>query len=161
MSTETEHVSTGTAEPMYVNAIVAGIVAGLVFGVMIQFVLERMTTIGALYTLGEPSLSIGWIAHIAHSGLFAVVYALVTRHDAVSAYADGVTTGVATGAAFGFLLWFVNIGFVWPVWLNLVSIGLETLPVPYHADAMKPLVGHLVWGGLMGGLYPLLGSVRR
>lgn len=159
MSTHTESVSSRRFGPLYVNAIVAGIAAGLVFGLMIQFVLGRMTTIGALYTLGEPSLSIGWIAHVVHSAVFAIVYALVTRLDPVQAYADRATTGVVTGAAFGFLLWFVNIGFLWPVWLNAVGVG--SLPVPYHAQAIRPLIGHLIWGGLLGVVFPLLGSLRR
>lgn len=159
MSTDTEQIQTRTFGPLYANATLAGVAAGVVFGVMIQFVLGRMTTIGALYTLGDPSLSIGWIAHMIHSGLFAIVYALATRLDALRAYADAPTTGVVTGAAFGFVLWFVNIGFLWPVWLNAVGVG--SLPVPYHAEAIRPLVGHLIWGGLLGVLFPLFGAVRR
>lgn len=159
MSTGTETTRPRMFGPKYASAAVAGLLAGLVFGLLIQFVLERMTAIGALYTLGDPSVSVGWIAHLVHSAVFALVYAAVTRLGPLPAYADAAPTGVLTGAAFGFALWFVNIGFVWPVWLN--AVGFQTLPVPYHAQAVRPLAGHLVWGGLLGGLFPLLVALRR
>lgn len=158
MATETATLEGESTSDRLVNTVVAGVVAGLVFGVMIQFVLERMTAIGALYTLGDPSLSVGWVAHIVHSVVFALVYAQVTRLGPLPEYADGPVTGAATGAAFGFLLWFVNIGFVWPVWLN--AVGFAGLPVPYHAEAVQPLVGHLVWGVLLGSILPLVSGLR-
>jgi two-component system OmpR family sensor kinase len=148
----------GTDDARYLTAAVAGVVAGLVFGVMIQFVLERMVIIGAMYTLGEPSLSVGWMAHLVHSAVFGVVYAGLGGLGVYGGLADDPKTGVATGAAFGFALWFVNIGFLWPVWLNLVGVG--TLAVPYHFEAVRPLVGHLVWGGILGVLFPLLGDLQ-
>jgi uncharacterized membrane protein YagU involved in acid resistance len=150
-------VTTGPEDDLdggYTSAAVAGLLAGVVFGVMIQFVLERMTTIGALYTLGEPSLSVGWLAHLVHSAVFAVVYAGLARFGVFGSYADRLPSGVATGAAFGFVLWFVNIGLVWPVWLN--TVGVSQLAVPYHLQAQQPLVGHLLWGGILGALVPVL-----
>ena len=160
MATDVRRETAGGSRSSPVNAAIAGVTAGLVFGLMIQFVLGRMTTIGALYTLGEPSLSIGWIAHVVHSAVFAVVYVQVTRAEPLRAYADVPTTGVATGAVFGFALWFVNIGFLWPVWLNLVTPAGD-LAMPYHAQAIRPLVGHLVWGGMLGVLFPLLDGIGR
>lgn len=155
-TTETTAVDPGRSNETYVNAAVAGIV----FGLIIQFVLQRMTAIGALYTLGEPSLSIGWIAHIAHSGIFAVVYAMGTRYGPLPGLADSPLTGVLTGAGFGLLLWLVNIGFIWPVWLN--AVGVSQLSVPYLLpEAARPLIGHFVWGSLLGGIFPTLGALRE
>jgi hypothetical protein len=156
MATRTE-----TEEPhghggLYVEAAVAGVIAGVVFGLIIQFALGRMTTIGALFTLGEQNLAVGWAAHLVNSAIFALVYALVTRLAALRARADAPATGLVTGAGYGFVLWFVNIGFVWPVWLNAVGVGSH--PVP-NFGAVGPLAGHLVWGALLGVLFPLL--VRR
>lgn len=132
------------------RAAIAGVLAGLVFGVMIQFVLGRMTAIGAMYTLGDPSLSVGWAAHLGHSAIFGVLFGVLAWSRAVG---DRVATpgGAAlAGGTFGALLWAVNIGFIWPVWLNTVGVG-GGLPVPYVAP--RPLVGHLVWGVLLGVLY--------
>lgn len=133
-------------------AVLAGVAAGIVFGVLIQFFLDRMTAIGALYTLGEPSLSVGWIAHLAHSAIFALVFAVVTWAEPLAGYVREPSTGLLAGAGYGALLWFVNLGFLWPVWLN--TVGLMDLSVPYFT--VRPLVGHLVWGALFGLLYPVL-----
>lgn len=156
MATETETVETGGFGGLYVDAAVAGLAAGIVFGAVIQFVLGRMTAVGALYTLGEPSLSVGWVAHMGHSALFAIIFGLVTRVGALREYVRAPTTGLALGVAFGAALWLVNIGFVWPVWLN--TIGVMDLPVPYLAP--RPLVGHLVWGAILGAAFPLLRARR-
>lgn len=149
---------TGTEDPvgygdLYVEAAVAGVTAGVVFGLFIQFALGRMTTIGALFTLGEQHLTVGWTAHLLNSAIFALVYALLTRLSPLRSLADAPATGLTTGAAYGVGLWFVNIGFVWPLWLN--AVGVTSLPVP-NLGALGPLAGHLVWGALLGVLFPLL-----
>jgi uncharacterized membrane protein YagU involved in acid resistance len=138
---------------LFLQATLAGLAAGLVFGLVIQFALGRMTTIGALYTFGEESLVVGWTAHVVNSVVFALVYALVTRLDVLRQYADRPTAGVGAGGVYGFALWFVNIGFVWPVWLN--SVGVSQLPVP-NFGAVGSLGGHLLWGVLLGALFALL-----
>ena len=151
--TETR-VSSGQNSDL-VAAGLAGVAAGVVFGVMIQAVLGRMTAIGALYTLGEPNLTIGWVAHLFHSVLFAVVFALVTAGDRFDDLLARPLTGALLGGSFGFALWFVNIGLVWPLWLNAVELA-GAPSFPYWLDSLRPLVGHLIWGGLFGGLYAVL-----
>ncbi|MFC6952665.1 hypothetical protein [Halorubellus litoreus] len=44
----------------------------------------------------------------------------------------------------------MNIGFVWPVWLN--NVGL-TADIPLPNVAVMPLVGYLIWGALLGGVF--------
>ena len=136
----------------YRDAVVAGLGAGVVFGFLIQFVLGVMPAIGAMYTLGEPSLSVGWVAHLSHSAIFALLFVVVTWARPVSNYVRNPITAAAVGGAFGFALWLVNIGFLWPVWLG--SVGVMDLPIPNFAP--RPLVGHLVWGLLLGLFYSLL-----
>lgn len=153
MTTRTRAYETRGFGRLYRNAAVAGVAAGVVFGLLIQFGLGRMTTIGALVTFGEESLAVGWSAHLVNSLVFALVYALATRVERLRDRANAPITGAATGAAYGFGLWFVNIGFVWPVWLNTVGVGGP--PVP-NLGALGPLAGHLLWGGLMGVLFAVL-----
>ena len=137
------------------TAAVTGIAAGLGFGLLIQFVLGRMPAIGAMYTLGEPTVTVGWIAHIGHSALFGAIYGLLAMTDLLGDYTDRVSSGLLLGGAYGTALWLVNIGFVWPLWLNSVGFGAG-LPVPFLA--VLPLVGHLVYGVGLGGLFA---AVRR
>lgn len=145
---------TGYGE-LYLRAVVAGLAAGVVFGLVIQFALGRMATVGALFTLGEESIAVGWTAHIVNSMVFALVYALATRPAALRSQVEVPLRGAFVGVAFGFVLWFVNIGFVWPLWLN--AVGARSLPVP-NLGALGSLGGHLLWGALLGLLLPLLGD---
>lgn len=147
MATEHSTVrSDGWTSETVTRAAIAGVAAGVVFGLLIQFRLERMTAIGAMYTLGSPSLSVGWIAHIVHSALFGALFAIVTGYG-LSEYARRPTTAVPLAAAYGGALWAVNIVFIWPAWLN--GVGLSNAP-PLPNVAPMPLVGHLVWGALLG-----------
>lgn len=143
---------------LWVDAVVAGITAGVVFGVLIQGLMGRMVAIGAMYTLGDPSLVVGWIAHVAHSAIFGLVFAVIVARDPFTGYLSDVFSGALLGTGYAFVLWFVNIGVVWPLWLNAVAFG--NLPFPNWASPM-PLVGHLVWGLLLGGVLALLQSRRR
>jgi hypothetical protein len=129
------------------RAAVLGVLAGVLFGVLIQFRLERMTAIGAMYTLGDPQLSVGWIAHLVHSALFGAVYGLVVDRELFDGIATRPSTGLLLGGGFGVVLWAVNIVLIWPLWLG--AVGLSNAPsVPFLA--VLPLVGHLMYGGLTG-----------
>jgi hypothetical protein len=131
-------------------AAAAGILAGLVFGVLIQFRLERMTAIGAMYTLGEPSLTAGWIAHMFHSALFGAFFGLVADVERTRSLFESALTAAGAGAVYAAGLWAVYIVFVWPLWLNATSFGAQ---IPFPNLAVMPLVGHLVWGALLGAAF--------
>jgi two-component system OmpR family sensor kinase len=124
-----------------------GVLAGLVFGAGMQFVMGRMTAIGAMYTLGDPSLTVGWVAHLFHSALFGAFFGLVADTRRINRYATQLAPSVGLGALYATGLWFVNVVFVWPLWLNSVTFGAQ---IPLPNLAVMPLVGHLVWGVLLG-----------
>jgi two-component system OmpR family sensor kinase len=132
-----------------------GLVAGLAMGLLVQLVLGRMTAIGALYTLGDPSLTVGWVAHLFHSVLFGALFAVAGGPGLVEGLAarspvgdsiEGYPAGLIGGLAFATALWTVNIVFVWPVWLGTVGLGGPSVP----NLAVQPLVGHLVYGAILG-----------
>ena len=131
----------------------AGVVAGLVFGLLIQFRLERMTAIGAMYTLGDPSLSAGWIAHVFHSALFGGLFGLLLDREPFRSVSRRPLRNAALGVGFGALLWAVNIVFLWPLWLN--GVGLPNAPAAPFLGVM-PLVGHVIWGGLTGAVFAVI-----
>jgi len=131
-------------------AVTAGVLAGVVFGMLIQFRLERMTAIGAMYTLGSPSLTAGWVAHIFHSAIFGAFFGLLYESEFLSDVIGNPLGAAATGAAYAAGLWAVNIVFVWPLWLNNVGF---TSDIPLPNVAVMPLVGHVIWGLLLGGIF--------
>jgi hypothetical protein len=126
---------------------VVGVVAGLVFGVLLQLVIGRMTAIGAMYTLGEPSLTVGWVAHLFHSALFGAFFGLLADTGRLRDAATSFLPGAGLGAAYAAGLWAVNVAVIWPLWLNATSFGAQ---IPFPNLAIMPLVGHLVWGVLLG-----------
>jgi len=152
---------TGTATDVstenvpWVVGIEAGLVAGVVFGLLIQFVIGAMPAVGALY--GAPGLLTGWIAHLFHSAVFGAVFAWLAGTDALAGYADGVARSAGLGLGYGFVLWLVFLVFVWPVWLGAVGFPLAP-PVPNLA--VPPLVGHLVYGLVLGAVYPVLRNAQ-
>lgn len=138
------------------GAALASIVAGIAFGLVIQFVVGSMAIIGALFTFGQEGLLQGWATHMILSLVFALLYAVITWSESLSGYAGEPKTGFALGAAYGSVLWVVNVGIIWPVWMNVVGVD-SMLPVPFlfELPALQSFGGHLVWGGILGVLYPL------
>jgi hypothetical protein len=150
MSVFTETDRTGhqhTPAAVVGRTAVVGVVAGLAFGVLLQFVVGRMTAIGAMYTLGEPSLTIGWVAHVFHSGLFGAFFGLLADTGRLRDVATNLVPATGLGVAYAAGLWAVNVVFVWPLWLNATTFGAQ---IPLPNLAVLPLVGHLVWGVLLG-----------
>lgn len=151
MAAEAETATrTETGMSRWTSAAIAGLAAGVVMGLMIQFVMGIMPVIGALY--GAPGLVTGWIVHLFHSVVFALIYAGIVGQPSLSNYATKATSGAGLGAAYGFAIWIVAAVVVMPLWLS--AIGLPSPGVPNIN--VQSLVGHLVFGVLLGALYPLL-----
>jgi hypothetical protein len=154
----TERVASGS----YVDritlskAVVAGVVGGIAFGIPLQFVIGRMGAIGALYTLGEPSVAVGWAAHLVHSAIFGLVFGLVTEGEPLhSLMEDNVGMAGFVGIGFGLALYVLNIGFVWPVWLDAVGFApAAEWSIPFYP--LRPMVGHVVYGAILGFAFALL-----
>lgn len=138
------------------RALVAGVVGGFFFGIPLQFVIERMAAIGAMYAFGVPSVTVGWVAHLTHSALFGVVFGMVTEVEPFHAWMErnvGVAGLVGLGFAVG--LYAVNIVVVWPFWLGTVGYPpAEAWSIPH--TPLAPLVGHLLWGAVTGVVFHLL-----
>ena len=108
--------------------------------------------IGALY--GASVSSVGWVAHLFHSAVFATVFTVVRSEIFGRLLGESVGASVAAGVAYGLFLWFVMAGGVMSLWLNAVGVAM---PLPNLG--LASLVGHLLWGGLVGALSPTLPSL--
>jgi hypothetical protein len=156
MSTQSE---TASAETPGINritlsrAVFAGIVGGIAFGVPLQFVIQRMEAIGALYNGGTPSLAIGWGAHLVHSAIFGLAFGLITEAKSVARLMrDNVGIAGFVGLGYGVALWSVNITFIWPTWLDFVGFPpAATWSIPFVAP--RPLMGHVIYGVTLGVVF--------
>jgi len=122
-----------------------GLAAGVAMGAFFQATTGTLPVIGALY--GASVSSVGWVAHLFHSAVFATVFTVVRSEIPGGLLDESVGDSVAAGVAYGLFLWFVMAGVVMGLWLN--AVGVAT-PLPNLGPAS--LVGHLLWGGLVGAL---------
>ncbi|WP_101295039.1 DUF6789 family protein [Halegenticoccus soli] len=158
MASETA-TSTATIERTEPGNWKAGVLAGLVGGAVMGAMLSAMMTpvieaaIPALYGLSGGLA--GWTIHMANSAILGVVFAGIA--GALPRYAETSLKSAGLGAAYGVVLWVVLAGFVMPIWLGAVGFPMAP-PVP-NLDPMS-LVGHVVYGAILGGVYaPLAGRI--
>ncbi|WP_052367620.1 histidine kinase dimerization/phospho-acceptor domain-containing protein [Haloferax sp. ATB1] len=131
------------------NAALAGIVAGVVMGLILQLVAGEMGIIGALY--GVQTVAVGWVTHLFHSIVFATVFVAAVAVDSLKQYAENLAGSITLGVLYGVFLWLVAAGVVMGVWLNLVGI-----PASIPNLGIVSLVGHTIWGALIGMLVAVL-----
>lgn len=131
------------------NAAVAGVVAGVVMGLILQTFTGEIGIIGALY--GIQTNVVGWITHLFHSVVFGTVFVAVSTVDRLDHYTETLSGTVTLGILYGVLLWLVAAGVVMGVWLNLVGI-----PASIPNLGIVSLIGHTVWGALIGILVSVL-----
>lgn len=159
MSVEEDHEPAETASPFetrwsWRGGALAGFAAALAMGVAISAV--RLSTlrlaIAGLYGF-EGSLVAGWLAHLVHGTLFGIVFAGLLADPGLYRVSEWVWKSVVTGAVYGVVLAVFAAGIVMPIWLGVV--GLPTPPSIPHVTA--PLLGwHLVYGVVLGGLFPVV-----
>lgn len=132
---------------------VAALVAGGVMGLLIQTLTGNIAIIGTLY--GISSAGVGWVTHQFHSVVFGIVFAAALSGRRLRRYRDSLFGTAALGTGYGVVLWFVAAGFVMPVWLTLVGV-----PAPIPSLDPTSLLGHVVWGALLGTGYTVLARRR-
>ena len=134
---------------------VAGVVAGLVFGAMMHMMTAPMpgggpvpviAMIGQIIT-GSPDVTIGWLYHLFNSAVIGAIFGwlLGTR-------VHGYGSGLGWGAAYGFLWWILGGLILMPVLLGMPAFAPLMMP-EMQIVAMGSLVGHLIYGLILGGGY--------
>jgi sterol desaturase/sphingolipid hydroxylase (fatty acid hydroxylase superfamily) len=132
----------------------AGLVATLVMGAAITIVdLETLRlAIAGLYGF-EGTLVAGWIAHLAHGTLFGVIFAAVLSDPGLYRVNEWVWKTVVAGVVYGLVLAVVGAGLLMPIWLGVAGVGMQ-LSLPNVT--MPVLLWHVVYGIVLGGLFPFL-----
>jgi hypothetical protein len=153
VSTEsTARTGATTSQGSWVAAAIAGIVGTFAFGGL-QMAMGGAETIAgafpALYTLG-PSLAIGWAIHLFHGAVLGVVFAALVSRPPLGGYVDGIGATLGAGVVYGVV---TTVALAWvllPIWLRVV--GFPQAP-PLPNVGMSSLVGHLVYGVVLAGVY--------
>ncbi len=132
------------ALPMSVAAgAAAGLVAGVPLGIIMQ-VRDIMPMVAGL--VGDPSTGLGWLVHLFNSTLFGAIFAvLFSRWIARPGPALGL------GLLYGIAWWVVGALWIMPAWLGMSEMIFEV-----GDNQWWSLIGHLLYGLLLGVLYVLI-----
>lgn len=106
--------------------VIAGLSGGVLMGLIMQFPMGAMDTIGAL--VGVPSALGGWFVHLVISALFGVAFAVLLARPFIRDLADSAAGIVGLGIGWGAALGLTSGGVVLPLAVN--ALGVAVLPVP-------------------------------
>ncbi len=154
MATETAtatNVSTETGD--WKAGVAGGLVGGLVFGAMMSVMTPPVLEMGipAMYGIEGPAGAIGWAIHMSHGAIIGLGFAAIASVKPDLAESAGTSVGVGVG--YGFLVWVALAVIVMPIWLS--AVGFPGAP-PLPNVGVESLVGHVVYGAVLGAVYPLV-----
>jgi hypothetical protein len=144
MSSATHAIAISTVTHRVVYGVVGGIAGGIVFGVLMQL----MGMIGMVAQLvGSTSVAVGWLVHLAISAFIGASFAIL-----FGSMAKAPLKAALFGMAYGIVWWILGGLLIMPAQLGM--------PVfQFNATAWQSLMGHLLYGLVLGIVFSLL--VRR
>ncbi len=123
-----------------------GLAGGVVFGVMMGM-MGMLLMIGKM--VGQPSAAAGFIVHIINSAIIGAGFAVL-----FGPFVSGIGGGLRKGLLYGGWWWFLGPLTLMPLFMGM---GLGVNWNTTAAAAMLPsLVGHLVYGAILGTSYAWL-----
>jgi len=134
MNYDTNHIKSG------VNA---GLIAGVVFGAMMGMM--GMLPMIAMLIKSESAV-LGFVLHLVFSAIIGGTFGLIFGHAALNKGA-----GILLGLLYGAIWWVLGPLVIMPVWLGM---GLQ-LSATGVTMAIPSLWGHLVFGFILGLIYPM------
>jgi uncharacterized membrane protein YagU involved in acid resistance len=129
-----------------IAGVVGGLVGGVVFGVLMTM-MDMMPMVAQL--IGSEAVGVGWLVHLFNSALFGAIFAVLFGR-----WAQALGTAIGIGLAYGVLWWVLGALVIMPAWL-----GMSEMIFQVGQDQWLSLMGHLIYGLLLGVVYVLL--VRR
>jgi hypothetical protein len=138
----TAGVSPGVLAPPRIGAgIVGGLVGGVAFGVLMQ--MTGMIPMVAML-VGSKAVAVGWLVHLAIAAFIGAMFAVLFGR-----YATGVGVSTAIGAGYGVVWWVLGALILMPA-----RLGMD--PFEFNTMAWQSLMGHLIYGLLLGAVYALV-----
>jgi hypothetical protein len=132
----------------------AGLSAGVVFGAMMQLMqapAEGGGTVPVLrmvaMVVGSGSVVVGWLYHLFNSAVIGASFGLL-----LGGRVRGYGGGAGWGAAYGLVWWVLGGLVLMPLLLGMPAFAPLRM-APMHGVAAGSLVGHVIYGLLLGGAY--------
>lgn len=131
---------------------VAGLLAGVVFGLMMQMMSApgpggSSTPMMAMVAqiVGSSNVAVGWLYHLFNSAVIGAAFGLLLG----GRVGGSVRRGAALGAGYGILWWILGGLILMPLFLGMPPLAPVRM-APMRPIAMGSLVGHLVYGVVLG-----------
>ena len=133
---------------------IAGLIAGVPFGLMMQLMSAPTPDGGQMpmmamvaRVVGSGSIAIGWLYHLFNSVVIGALFAWV-----FGSRVHSLGSGIGWGAAWGLVWWVAGALVLMPLALGMPPFG-PLMMEPMRPVAMGSLVGHAVFGLVLGGAY--------
>ena len=143
------------------SGVAGGLIAGVVFGIMMQ-ILTAPTPEGqempmmamVAQVVGSESLIVGWVYHLFNSAVIGGIFGWLLGNKAHS-----YGSGTGWGALYGIFWWVLGGLVLMPMVLGMNAFAPVTME-PMRPVAMGSLMGHLVFGIILGASYIALTKKR-
>lgn len=139
------------------NGIVAGLLGGLVFGIMMQMMSAPTPDGGQMpmmamvaKVVGSESMVVGWIYHLFNSALIGAIFGWL-----LSSRSQHIGAGLGWGALYGFTWWIAGALILMPLALGMAPFA-PLMMEPMRPVAMGSLIGHLIYGVVLGAGFAFL-----
>ena len=135
-------------------SVIAGLLAGVVFGMMMQMMnaptpdggqMPMLAVVGQI--VGSPTIAAGWAYHLFNSAVIGAIFGWILG-DRVHGYGSAL----GWGAAYGFAWWIIGGLILMPILLGMSPFAPLMMP-PMRVVAMGSLMGHLIFGLILGGAF--------
>ena len=138
-------------------SVAGGVIAGVVFGAMMHVMTAptpdggRMPMIAMVgQIVGSPTVGVGWLYHLFNSAVIGGIFGWT-----LAGRVHNYMSGLAWGAAYGFLWWILGGLVLMPVLLGMPAFAPVTMP-EMTIVAIGSLIGHLAYGLVLGGTFARL-----
>ncbi len=132
------------------SGIIAGLAAGIVFGIGMQ-VMETPDGMPVMVmvanVVGSDSLAVGWLYHLFNSAVIGGIFGWL-----LGARSSTVAKGLLYGGLYGFAWWILGGLILMPLALGMPAFG-PLMDPQMRPVAMGSLMGHLLYGLILGGLF--------
>ncbi|MBA3488598.1 MAG: hypothetical protein H0T78_03480 [Longispora sp.] len=125
--------------------LIAGVIGGLVGGIMFGILMQMMDMIPMVAMLiGSESIAVGWLVHLGISAFIGATYALI-----FASWATRPVPAAVLGMGYGLVWWVLGALLLMPA-----KLGMDVFV--FNTTAWQSLMGHLIYGLLLGVVYALL-----
>jgi hypothetical protein len=138
-------------------SIVGGLIAGVVFGTMMQMMMAPAPDGGQMPVIamvgqivGSPTVMVGWLYHLFNSAIIGALFGWL-----IGDRVHGYSSAFGWGAAYGVTWWVIGGLVFMPMLLDMPAFAPLTMP-EMRTMAMGSLIGHLVYGVILGGIFAWL-----